>query len=96
MGEVPRYLDAMTYRMYHLQGRVTQDVESIQLIANWQERLETLGAKAKSRYGFVRLRFLIEEYRVARFSQGLGTKKKVSERRLEREFIALEKQYGIH
>ena len=95
LGEVPRYLDAMTYRMYHLQGRVTQDVESIQLIANWQERLEILGAKAKSRYAFVRLRFSIEEYRVARFSQGLGTKKKVSERRLEREFLALEKQYGI-
>ena len=95
LGEVPRYLDAMTYRMHHLQGRVTQDVESIQLIANWQERLEILGAKAKSRYAFVRLRFSIEEYRVARFSQGLGTKKKVSERRLEREFLALEKQYGI-
>ena len=95
LNEIPRYLEAMSYRMNHLQGRVSQDLESIELIANWHERLEIVGTKVNSRDGYLMLRFLIEEYRVARFSQGLGVKKKVSEQRLEREFLVLEKQYGI-
>ena len=96
LTEIPRYLEAMSYRMDHLQGRVTQDIESIKIIFQWAERLENLSAKAGEGQDFSDLRFLIEEYRVARFSQGVGVKKKVSEQRLGREFLPLEMRFGIH
>lgn len=95
LEELTRYLDAMSYRIDHLQGRVAKDTESIAKARAWRERLDCLVAESGPTDETTELRFLLEEYRVALFSQRVGTKEKVSDKRLSREFEPLEVRYGL-
>ena len=87
LADLPRYLDAMAARIDGLDGRVARDRVGMAAVAPWEERLAAL---AKRREDTAELAFLVQEYRVAVFSQRLGTRGKVSPQRLEKRFAAVE------
>ncbi|MCY3811935.1 MAG: ATP-dependent RNA helicase HrpA [Gammaproteobacteria bacterium] len=87
VGDLPRYLDGMAMRLDGLQGRVARDREGMAAVAAWERRLARLAAADED---VTELRFLVQEFRVATFSQRIGTKGKVSAKRLEARFAAAE------
>ena len=93
--DVPRYLDAIAYRATHLQGRVERDREGAAEAARWGGRLEALDEALPGAPEVVTARYLVEEYRVALFSQRVGTREKVSPERLARVFEPLERRAGL-
>lgn len=90
LPDLPRYLDAMAQRLQNLHGRVERDRAGIEKVAVWERRLTEVKERAGD--GFpetvTALRFLVEEFRVATFAQRIGTREKVSEKRLARRFDA--------
>lgn len=92
LADLPRYLDGMAVRLDGLQGRVGRDREGMAAVAVWEERLARLAATGDD---VTELRFLVQEFRVATFSQRIGTKGKVSAKRLEARFAAAEGSAGI-
>ena len=95
LADVPRYLDAIVYRATHLQGRVQRDTDSSEEAARWAARLDALDEALPGTAEVVAARYLVEEYRVALFSQRIGTRGKVSATRLGRVFEPLERRAGL-
>ena len=82
----PRYLKAAAVRVKRLPDRLQQDAATAATIRKWLQRWQALSASAKGEgvAACEELRWMIEEYRVSLFAQGLGTRYPVSEKRLER------------
>ncbi len=96
LDELPRYLEALEYRLSHLQGKVAKDQESMAVIGGFQQRLRRLaGTSGLEEESYQRLRFGVEELRVALFAEPLGNRGKVSSKRLDREFTAVERELGL-
>ena len=96
LEELPRYLDALDYRLRHLQGRVGKDREAAAIIEGFEARLARLAATPGVGDGELQgLRFAVEELRVALFAEPLGTRGKASPKRLDRDFVALERELGV-
>jgi ATP-dependent helicase HrpA len=96
LAEIPRYLDALAYRFEHLQGKVHKDREAIAVAQSFEVRLAALNAASGvAESGVSRLRFAVEELRVALFAAPLGTRGKVSAKRLDREFLEQERDLGL-
>ena len=95
LADVPRYLDAIIYRAAHLQGRVQRDIDGSEEAARWAARLDALDEALPGTAEIVAARYLVEEYRVALFSQRIGTRGKVSATRLGRVFEPLERRAGL-
>ncbi|MFW6094363.1 MAG: ATP-dependent RNA helicase HrpA [Pseudomonadota bacterium] len=96
LAELPRYLKALRYRLEHVQGKVQKDAQMREIAHAFEKRLARL-AEAPGLAGedFQRLRFAVEELRVALFAEPLGTRGKVSHKRLDREFLEVERAMGI-
>jgi ATP-dependent helicase HrpA len=96
LAELPRYLEAMAYRLDHLQGRVNRDRECMTVVAGFEARLARLAAPASAvperQHA---LRFGIEELRVALFAEPLGTRGRISPKRLDQAFLTLERELGL-
>ena len=90
LPDLPRYLDGMVQRTQNLQGRVARDLAGIETVAAWERRLAAVGEQAREAQSgtVMELRFLIEEFRIATFAQRIGTRGKISEKRLARRFDA--------
>jgi ATP-dependent helicase HrpA len=73
LGDVHRYLRAISVRLDSVQKNPVRDKELMQRI----QRLESLTSER-------RVRWMIEELRVSMFAQSLGTREKVSEERVLR------------
>jgi len=87
LPDLPRLLDGMAHRIDNLQGRVDRDRAGIEAVAVWEQRLATLREAGDVSSDVIDdLRFLIEEFRIATFSQQLGTREKVSAKRLAGRF----------
>ncbi len=95
LGEVPRYLDAISHRLDGLQGRIQKDAQLAGEIAVFEARLARIVGKLGARSDLEDARFLIEEYRVAIFAQRLRTKGKVSAKRIESVLVPLEEEAGV-
>ena len=93
LTDLPRYLDTMLYRINHFQGRVSKDEELMNAARSWEQRLEALVARAGNMPDLVEAKFLLAELRVALFHQKLGTKEKVTQKRLTQMFERLERTY---
>ena len=89
LADIPRYLDGMIHRNEHLRvsGRVARDQAGIAALATWEQRLAALDAAAER---VADLRFLLQEFRMATFSQSVGVSGKISAKRLEAAFRAAE------
>ena len=96
LGEIPRYLQAMRYRLDHLQGRVSRDAEHIDTVRAFEARVDRLRrADGCPPEEARRLRFAVEELRVALFAEPVGTRGKVSAKRLGRDVLELERALGL-
>jgi ATP-dependent helicase HrpA len=102
LAEIPRYLDAISYRLAHLQGKVTRDEEQIGVVAQLLQRLARIDTEsATTEAEIVGLRFAVEELRIALFAEPLGARAlrgargKVSHKRLDRELAVLERNLGL-
>ena len=94
LGSLERYLDATSYRILHLQGKVEKDAQATREIRALEDRWDVLAAKL-SDPDVVAARFALEELRIALFAQPLGTAEKTSPKRLEALLIPLEQRAGI-
>jgi ATP-dependent helicase HrpA len=94
LAEIPRYLDAIGYRLAHLQGRVDRDRDAMAVVHGFEARLERLAGVADPD-DWQDARFAVEELRVAMFAERLGTRGKMSPKRLGRTFLNLERQLGL-
>src|SRR5690606_1054491 len=96
LAELPRYLDALEYRLTHLQGKVRKDQELIAVVGGFQQRLDRLvGTPGVDEKDCQRLRFALEELRIALFAEPLGARGKISPKRLDREFLEVERELGL-
>jgi ATP-dependent helicase HrpA len=95
LGDVPRYIEAISHRLDALQGRIAKDAQASAEIAMFEARLERVVGKLGARDDLDDVRFLIEEYRVAVFAQRLRTKGKVSAKRIESTLSPLEEEAGV-
>ncbi|GAA3937456.1 ATP-dependent RNA helicase HrpA [Litoribacillus peritrichatus] len=87
LRHLPRYLDAIEYRLDKLQGNILKAQEYMNTLNEFRERYESALEKNKVRHQYdpnlEEFRWLIEELRVSYFAQALGTVQKVSDKRLE-------------
>jgi hypothetical protein len=90
--ETPYFCQAVEVLQNHLEFI---DETNTEIIAGWQVRYARLTDVGGNDDALVRLRFLLEEYRIVLFSQIVGAREKVSEKRLEREFEPLEMEAGL-
>lgn len=86
--EYPRYLQAIDRRLDAIaQGRVARDAGALRDVrAYWARWIEIEAASGLEAYlddARLTFRFMIEEYRVSLFAQQLGTRHRVSPRRLD-------------
>ena len=90
LADVSRYLRALAHRADNLPGHVPKDREHLAEATRWEARAASVAEALPGDPEVVELRFLIEEYRVALFSQRIGTKVRVSPERLARALQPLE------
>ena len=89
-ADLSRYLCALAHRADNLPGRVPKDRENLAEAARWEARAASVSDALPGDPEVVQLRYLVEEYRVALFSQRIGTKVRVSPERLARALEPLE------
>lgn len=91
LQQYPRYLQAIEIRLEKYQRDLRQQcLLSDQLGQFWQQyksKMEEYRARHESPDALRRFRWLLEEYRVSLFAQQLGTRQRVSEKRL-RQLLA--------
>ena len=94
LKEMPRLLKAVELRLEKLPSQVQKDrVWSGELSTLWsqyQARLNKHGQEGKRDPQLEAYRWLLEEYRVSLFAQQLGTKVPVSDKRLSKQWSAVE------
>ncbi|NJN52079.1 MAG: DUF3418 domain-containing protein [Gammaproteobacteria bacterium] len=95
LADLPRYLEAMIVRLDGLQGKVARDAESTAVVQGFVTRLERLMSTAIDGSAGTEVRFLIEELRIAVFAQRMGTRLKISPKRLDEHLSRLEVDAGL-
>jgi ATP-dependent helicase HrpA len=88
LAQLPRYLDAVRVRRERLETQVAADRALMDRVLPLQEaylhRLAGVPGGRPPPAGLVRVRWLLEEYRVSLWAQHLGTAEKVSDARVRR------------
>ncbi|WP_439861337.1 ATP-dependent RNA helicase HrpA [Pseudomonas sp. MBLB4136] len=94
LKELPRYLKAIEQRLDKIGAQVQRDrVWSGELAGYWEQYQARLGKHAqegKRDPQLVLYRWMLEEYRVSLFAQQLGTRMAVSDKRLSKQWSAVE------
>ncbi|WP_373054545.1 DUF3418 domain-containing protein, partial [Thioalkalivibrio sp.] len=89
LPELPRYLEAIEKRLERLTQAPDKDrARRVAVEPLWQQAQE-LVERAPDHPDVLAFRYRIEEFRVSQFAQELGTREKVSPKRLEREHATL-------
>ena len=95
LADLPRFLDAVAYRLAHLQGKVARDAENTQALADFTARLEEVRRQPEvDEADAVALRFELEELRVALFAEPMS-RGRVSRKRLDRALAETERDLGL-
>jgi ATP-dependent helicase HrpA len=92
---LPRYLEAVEVRLARLQGHVDRDEAQSRTLREWESRWQRLlsaweASGDRTPAAVLRFRWLLEEWRVGLFAQGVKTLEPVSEKRISQRFSALE------
>lgn len=94
LREVPRYLKAIEQRFDKIAAQLQRDrVWTAELSAAWEQyqaRAAKHAQEGKRDAELVLYRWMLEEYRVSLFAQQLGTKMAVSDKRLSKQWSAVE------
>lgn len=83
LPELERYLGGIEKRLEKLSNAPDRDRMNRVQVEPLQEKLEALPLKKRQSQGAQDFRWLLEELRISLFAQELGTKKKVSAKRLD-------------
>ncbi len=95
LEHLPRYLQAMICRLEKLQGRhYAQDSQIAQSIDPYWQVWFKLTDEQKQQPQGQRLRWMIEEFCVAKFAQHLGTSQTISAKRLDKQVAKVQRQPG--
>jgi ATP-dependent helicase HrpA len=93
LRQLPRYLSAVAARRDKLPAGVGRDRQLMDQVTSLQEaylhRVEALPAGRPPSAGLVRVRWMLEEYRVSLWAQTLGTAHPVSDTRIRKALDAL-------
>ena len=89
-ADLSRYLRALAHRAENLAGRVAKDREGLAEASRWEARVASVSDALPGDPEVLPLRDLVEEYRVALFSQRIRTRIRVSPERLARALEPLE------
>lgn len=99
LEQIPRYLDAMLYRIEKVHRDVNRDLVHIRKI----EEVNTLYKNTLSRYKYtaipddlINVKWLIEELRVSYFAQQLGVRVSISDKRIANELKRILEEYPEH
>ncbi|MEX0964985.1 MAG: ATP-dependent RNA helicase HrpA [Pseudohongiellaceae bacterium] len=86
--EYPRYLNAIATRLNKAPHMGDKDRPYTELLCNYQSRYSALEEKVmdSDRAELLKLRWMLEEFRVSLFAQTLGTRVAVSEKRINKQF----------
>jgi ATP-dependent helicase HrpA len=88
LGDLPRYLHAMEYRLEKLPGNQRRDLDRMRRVEDVQDAYERLRDELppgrEAARALERIRWMIEELRVSLFAEALGTPLPVSEKRIYR------------
>jgi ATP-dependent helicase HrpA len=88
LGDLPRYLHAMEYRLERLPGNQRRDLDRMRRVEDVQDAYERLRDELppgrEAARALERIRWMIEELRVSLFAEALGTPQPVSEKRIYR------------
>ncbi|MDH0033238.1 ATP-dependent RNA helicase HrpA [Pseudomonas sp. GD04019] len=94
LKEIPRYLKAIEQRFEKIGGQLQRDRVWTGELAGYWEQYQARAAKhaqeGKRDPELVLYRWMLEEYRVSLFAQQLGTKMAVSDKRLGKQWAAVE------
>ncbi|MDC0598531.1 DUF3418 domain-containing protein, partial [Gammaproteobacteria bacterium] len=90
LKEIPRYLQAINERLARYPRQVQKDIEWTAILKNYweqyQEKKQLLEKQEVMNKALDDFRWMLEEYRVSIFAQGLGTRFPVSNKRLEKHW----------
>lgn len=92
LQEVPRYLEGMRVRIESLAGKLKRDIALTEDIQNWEKRFGLINESGGSGDAIGDLQLHLQEYRLSLFCQTMKTKFRVSAKRLEEKFLALERE----
>ncbi len=99
LEQIPRYLDAMLYRIEKVHRDVNRDLLHTRKI----EEVNTLYKNTLSRYKYtaipddlINVKWLIEELRVSYFAQQLGVRVSISDKRISNELKRILEEYPEH
>lgn len=87
----PRYLQAIQQRLDKLQQAAERDRQHTEQLSVYWDRLIKLNDEYYENPVFSLFRWMLEEYRVSLFAQGLKTKIPVSEKRIEKQWQEVKK-----
>ena len=92
LGQIPRYLQAMQYRLERLGQAMDKDAVATKTVARYWSMYRSLSPEEAARAGnsaVTDFRWMIEELRVSLFAQRLGTRMPVSEKRVQKAWDKL-------
>lgn len=95
LSQLPRYLQGIVVRLEGLQGKVARDAQGIKTVRDYVARLERLRGSRVKHGALEAARFALEELRIALFAQRLGTRFKMSPKRMEDMVAAMEVDAGL-
>ena len=82
----PRYLQAIQQRLDKLSENLQRDKQQTEILKPHWERMKTLNDDYYEDSVFSLYRWMLEEFRVSLFAQGLKTQYPISEKRLEKQW----------
>lgn len=96
LTELPRYLDAAQHRLSQLQGKVRRDRDLAEATRALYRRLEALWATGLvDESAWLEARFGLEELRVSQFAERMGTRGRISLKKMAQNLLDLERQVGL-
>ena len=89
LEKYPKYLTAIIYRLEKLEGAIIKDKHNLnKLQPYWNQYIEMYALQKKSEIrdpNVTTYRWMIEEYRISLFAQGMKTNIKISPERLDKQ-----------
>jgi len=96
--ELPRYLEALHWRLDRIKGNLNKDIELSQMLQRYQQQMLDLIAEDADVAQLASLktyRWMLEEYRVSLFAQQLKTLMPISAKRLDKQWrVVLDEKNG--
>ena len=91
LNSYPRYLQAIQLRLDKLQGAAERDRQYTSVLNPYWQHFIDLNDEYYEHPVFSLYRWMLEEYRVSLFAQGLKTQIPVSEKRIEKQWLEVKK-----